>query len=107
MRGYLIAAVLLVPFAAMAQTPKERANTARVGYASCVSEFKAGLKANNTQYPIQLMEKYCACTANKIATRIGPQDVAEFNANKGLIYESLAARMEDISNECITELGLQ
>ena len=97
---------LVAPFAAMAQTPKERASVARIAYASCVKEFKEVLRTRNVQVPDQDIEKYCVCSANKLAGRVTRQDVAELEANKGLATESLIARTESISDECIAETGL-
>jgi hypothetical protein len=107
MRVDLIVAVLLVPFAAMAQaiTPAERADAVRSGYASCMRGQLA--RPQNAQARIELLEKYCACNANKMAARLTRQDLSEFEGNKGLANERMITLAEAVGNECKTELGLQ
>jgi hypothetical protein len=107
MRGFLITAILLVPFTAMAQTltPAERADAVRSGYAGCMRGQMA--KIENAQAYIELIEKYCVCFANKTAARIKSQDLSEFEGNKGLANERMIASAEDIGKECKAELGLR
>jgi hypothetical protein len=106
MRGFLITAILLAPFAAMAQTitPAERADAARSGYASCMRGQMA--KIENAQAYIELIDKYCVCFGNKLTARMNPQDLSEFEGNKGLANERMITFAENIGKECKTELGL-
>jgi hypothetical protein len=107
MRVELMVAVLLVPFAAMAQpiTAAERNDAIRSGFAGCMRSQIA--KIENAQAYTQLIEKYCACFANKQAARLTRQEMSEFEGNKGLPNEHMITFAENIGNECKAELGLR
>jgi hypothetical protein len=64
-------------------------------------------KNREAQAYIELIEKYCVCTANKMAARIDRQDLSEFEGNKGLANERMITFAENIGKECKAELGLR
>jgi hypothetical protein len=84
-------------------SPAELADMVKSAYSGCMrSQLQ---NPNNAGASRDLIEKYCACTANKTASRSTRSDVAKYEANKGLASEELISRAHEIGIECRAELA--
>jgi hypothetical protein len=100
-----IAAFSLPSLSVRAQdfSPSELAGMVKSAYSGCMqSQLQNPKNAGATR---DLIEKYCACSANKTASRATRSDVEKYDANKGLANEELITRAYQIGMECRAELA--
>lgn len=110
MRGLVLSAVVtalsslcLGPAHSQEFTPVELADMVKSAFSGCMrSQLQ---NPNNAGASRELIQKYCACTANKIAARTTRSDVQNYEDAAGLANEQMIAKSHKIGVECRAELA--
>jgi hypothetical protein len=103
----IVVSLALLPISSMlcAQdfTPVENDDMIKSGYAGCL-RTQMKLPANEGA-PLELIQKYCACTAKRTAARITRAEVDAYQANNKLASAAMIAKAQQIGIECRAELA--
>lgn len=97
-------ALLLIGSMLCAQefTPAEIDDMIKSGYAGCL-RTQIKLPANEGA-PIELIQKYCECTAKRTAARTTRAEVDAYQANDKLASAAMITKAHQIGIECRAEL---
>lgn len=104
--GICFSFVLLVfglPLRAQEFTPVELADMVKSAYAGCM-RTQTKLPAN-AGAPFELIQKYCACSANRTAARTTRAEVDAYQANSKMASAAMIAKAQQIGIECRAELA--